>query len=271
MKHHEEIALILDEVNLSTDTTTEQLTEQLYSQYYALKSSARSSGPVHFSDLPVDEHFIAQLSAHNLSIDRIEDHWQIRSVINAHWVEVYRAGQTRSVHSSRLLRDSPDAPLTKNEHVRVHYPKGDAVIQHGFYYAFSDQPFDNDYLLLRVYWNLEPEGAPLLISSISRLLNHYNIPFSFKCLNHPELYKRRDTAVLYLSNRYYHTVSQLLPQICAEVKDQLQSDIPLFTHRYLDGVGMAENPLSNESFGISRMKLVANALLSCHEKGIHKI
>jgi len=75
------------------------------------------------------------------------------------------------------------------------------------------------------------------------------------------LYVRSDAAVLYLDKKHVPVVSILLKSVLAELKDDLNEEIPLFTKKLYKGVGFAEDPGKGMSFGVSRSQVIAEALV----------
>lgn len=245
---------------VTPDTLQESLTRILYSECYALKESYQS-GSYNKPDYSVenDANFMRLLSQNNHSKDRIEQGWQVKTNYPSGYVEVLRQSESHIVPLSALKE-------TSGQNVSVFFPKEDQHRQPTFYYVFGNQNLDTSKNLLRVYWNITSEGAPVLIDSITKKLNRYNIPFLFKCLNHPQLYFRRDAAVLYIEDSLQHLLDQLLPELYEDLKEYLEEDVPLFSYRYQKGMGMAENPSSQESFGMNRMATVAAALTNSAAK-----
>ena len=139
------------------------------------------------------------------------------------------------------------------------------TLQPSYYYAFSEtvSPFDTDRGMLRFYWNICPEGAPALLSALTRELNRFQIPFRFKCPKKRSGYARRDAAVLYIHQAFYAITALLLESVYAEVARYLRDDTPLFTKTLAPGLGLAEDP--GRSFGQHRCELLAAALL--HSEG----
>lgn len=80
------------------------------------------------------------------------------------------------------------------------------------------------------------------------------------------LYNRRDAAVLYIQKRYLSMLEEILPAVIAEIKPYLQDDVPLFTYMLAPGVGFAESPVDGDSFGLTRMRMVASGLISALDK-----
>jgi hypothetical protein len=54
---------------------------------------------------------------------------------------------------------------------------------------------------------------------------------------------------------------ELLPAIIEVVKDYLEEDVPLFAYKFKKGIGIAEDPDTNESFGMHRMAMVAETII----------
>ncbi|MEN0080279.1 T3SS effector HopA1 family protein [Flavobacterium lindanitolerans] len=239
---------------VTPDTLKESLTGILYSECYALKESYQSD-LLHKPNYSIenDANFMRLLSQNNHSKDRIEQGWQVKTNYPGGYVEVVRQAESHIVPLNALKE-------TGGQNVAVFFPKEDQHRQPTFYYVFGNQNLDFSKNLVRVYWNITSEGAPVLIDSITKKLNRYNIPFLFKCLNHPQLYFRRDAAVLYIEDTLQHLLGQLLPELYEDIKEFLEEDVPLFSYRYQKGMGMAENPSSQESFGMNRMAIVASVL-----------
>ncbi|MGH2667184.1 T3SS effector HopA1 family protein [Flavobacterium sp.] len=248
---------------VTPENATEGLVNILYSECYALKEThqkglaKRENGIVEVSN-----EFINQLSANNHSKDREEQGWQIKSNYSNGYVEVIKEGKTKAVRYSEL-KDLPNGFVPAiGQTVTVYFSKEDKERQPSFYYVFSNCSFDFSKKMTRIYWNINSNGAALLIDNITKKLNYYNIPFLFKCLNHPDFYFRRDAAVLYVEDGMMRIVKSLLPEICELMEEYLDDDVPLFTYRYNKGVGIAESPNTQESFGMNRVGIVAGALIN---------
>jgi hypothetical protein len=231
----------------------------LYSECYSLKTSFQHEGAVRAVPTTADVAFGQQLSMANHSSERTETGWLIRKIPTATQVEVTRNTQTRTV-PSELIR-SRGGQLIPGQQVDVYYPRENHVSTAGFYYAFGNRSIINNDQLVRIYWNIDAKGAAALTHMLTATLNHYHIPFIYKCLNHPDMYSRRDAAVLYIEENNCTFFARLLPDLCKYVNDYLHEDVPLFTYRYHKGVGIAENPGIYESFGIHRVRMVAEAIL----------
>jgi hypothetical protein len=98
-------------------------------------------------------------------------------------------------------------------------------------------------------------------------LNKYNIPFSFKCLNNSALFIRNDASVLYVGKPYYKIVTQILIPVYSEIKNELNIEVPEFTKELNAGLGLAEDPGTGESFGMSRCSLIAQGMYNAYQSG----
>jgi hypothetical protein len=159
--------------------------------------------------------------------------------------------------------------------VAIWMPKN--FVQNGFYMAVGNAGSEshnhpNGYPeTVRVYFNLTPEGAIALMSSLTRQLNDIPIPFTFKVLYNPADYGRYDSGVLYFEKSNYEAVRQVLETVYAETRAHFHTDVPLFTKLLAPGLGLAEEPdrkfAAQESFGMNRCQIVANGLLEAWHKG----
>jgi hypothetical protein len=137
---------------------------------------------------------------------------------------------------------------------------GAADIQPGFYHALGETISDYDEFedLLRVYWNIAAEGAVPLLAAVAREFNRFCIPFRFKCGQVPEVYERRDCAVLYFHRVYFPLASQLVARVHVEVAGWMREGVPLFTQSLARGLAIAEDP--GESFGKNRCAILSECM-----------
>ena len=150
---------------------------------------------------------------------------------------------------------SPGAPL------HVLFARESRTQQPGFYVANGETaaPFGSESRMTRIYWHVSEEGAVPLTAAVTSSLNRYQVPFRFKTLAYSGVYTRADAAVLYFASRHYQVVARLLPAMRAAVRGWLRAATPLLTLRLDDGIGLAEDPATGESFGMSRSRFIAQA------------
>jgi hypothetical protein len=171
-----------------------------------------------------------------------------------------------------LNLDSAMGRPQKDCRVAVCHPKESTAAQKSWYLAFGEAVGDSDDSdgIVRFYWNISAEGAPELLTLLTRTLDRFQIPFSFKVPVWREGYGRRDAGVLYVSRRYYDVAAMLLEDVRERIAGHLDPQTPLFTKKLADGLGFAENPAGKpgESFGQNRCGILAQALVNAGEKGL---
>lgn len=151
-------------------------------------------------------------------------------------------------------------------------------VQNGFYVAIGNAGsmetrtnLDSRPEIVRVYFNLAPEGAVAIMASLTQHLNRIQVPFSFKVLYNPSEYKRYDSGVLYFQPDYYKAVWQVLENVYLENCFHFRTEVPLFTKLLAPGLGLAEEPdfkfSAQESFGMNRCQIIANGLLEAWHVG----
>lgn len=158
------------------------------------------------------------------------------------------------------------------EHAEIAIPAQREGFHNSFYYAYGNVREEEAHTFaIRLYFNLIPEGCAPWINEISRVLNHYGIPFTCKCLTHPDYFDRADTAVLYLYKPDFNFAYPILERSFDSLDSYLAEAIPLFTKKIRDGIAFAESPpIASESFGTSRCKIIAEAITEAIQQQIPK-
>lgn len=136
---------------------------------------------------------------------------------------------------------------------------------HGFYAAYGDAG-RGDGAIDRFYWNVRPGGRPALIEAVTSLLNEAGLPFRVKVLSRPDL-SRCDAGVLYAPASDRSRVVAVVAEVHRRVAPHLREAAPALTKRLAPGLGFAEDPPGEESFGTHRCALLAGALVDCLAAG----
>jgi hypothetical protein len=137
--------------------------------------------------------------------------------------------------------------------------------------ALGDEglPFGPDRDVIRFYWNLRAEDAPVLVNRATASLNADRIAFRLKVVNNPAQYNRCDAGVLYLQRSDYRRVVPIVRRIHVELGARLKAATPAFTKALAPGLGLAEEPTSSrDSFGMDRCRLLAEAIVRIHERAV---
>ena len=155
--------------------------------------------------------------------------------------------------------------------VSVYLAKEMRNFQDGFYIALGEQvqPYYEQTSLVRLYWNIRPDGAAAIVRELVGRFNRFQVPFRFKCLAYPQLYDRFDAAVLFVGRRRWDITAILVGEIYPGLAQYMRPDVPSFTKRLAPGLALAEDPGSGDSFGTSRCRLVAEGVFDAYQQGLH--
>lgn len=224
--------------------------------------------------LGVDVDFYDRLHSANSGKGYFDDGWQVVREESDGTLAVKRGELTLYIKRDRHLHPT-QVNATIADVVAIKMPSN--LTQNGFYLAvgnlgqYSSIYQGHDRQLVRIYFNLSPEGAVAVMASLTRQLNEIPIPFTFKALYNPAGYDRYDTAVLYIEKGYYSNIWPVLQSVYAEHQFHFGEEVPLFTKLLAPGLALAEEPNSRfsdkESFGLNRCRIVTNGLLEAWQQG----
>ncbi|HYE13953.1 MAG TPA: T3SS effector HopA1 family protein [Pyrinomonadaceae bacterium] len=196
---------------------------------------------------------------------------RVYQVLPSGQVLAHKDGRTRALWPGEFLStDAPGMALRPGMNLSVFFMRETKTMQPGFYFAFGEAQageLDN-FSLARLYWNVRAEGAVPLMRTVTRGLNRFQVPFRFKCLTNSAFYARNDAAVLYVDKRFFRVTARVLAGFYEEVARHLRPDAPLFTKPLAAGLALAEEPYTGESFGMQRCRILAEAVLSAHARGL---
>jgi hypothetical protein len=213
---------------------------------------------------PAKERFLTDLAAANAGSGSWSPGWTVRSVDGDQLV-LDRDGLRLWVAADEVHPATSD-DAQPGAVVRLPLPPGSSEVSPGFYLVRGNVEISSHEPLVRLYWNLTAEGAPVLIRQATTELNGAGVPFNLKVVNAPELYQRCDAGVLYLPRSAYPAV-EVLAGIYAAVGGLLRRSTPAFTKELAPGLGVAEDPGDGRSFGEHRCRLLAEGLVRAYELG----
>ncbi|MFT3876837.1 MAG: T3SS effector HopA1 family protein [Propioniciclava sp.] len=110
--------------------------------------------------------------------------------------------------------------------------------------------------LVRVYFAARLAQAPELVARVTGVLVRSAEPWAFKIGVDAATLARADAAVAYLPTGAWDAVAPLLVPACA---DLLRPAVPPLTSPVAPGIGLADDPGGELSFGESRCRLLARA------------
>lgn len=255
----------------------QNLQNSIYTVFYCRNTQWKQyTNPVNFNGMPGPveiEQFMNELSVENTSPEGFDNGWMIEHTDAQGMITAKKGNYTRPVFHGEFLNSSSfhHHPAV-NQQIRLFCRKEHKDISSGFYYVFGNiQAEDNPDQLVRIYFNIKVAGVRQLVRLTSELFNTYQVPFSFKCANHPFFYTRCDAAVLYFDKRYSSIAFTLLKKIYPHIRPHLSPDTPLFTKELAKGVAFAENPRkADESFGTHVSKMIAQGIMNAISKNLSK-
>jgi hypothetical protein len=242
------------------------LEAELYRRLYTRPVGGRGVAP---NPLAQRDH-ISALSAANDGTGTWEPGWKINSLDEGGRVCVSRDEVSFWVLPSGLRTQT--GRISEGDFCRVLIGKEMRHLIPGFYFAFGNgaQQDERDMSdpLVRLYWHLTADAAVQYMAVTTSLFNRAGIPFRTKVLSDPASYVRADAGVLYLERCWFDPARGLIKEIQRAVSAGLRADVPMFTKPLAEGLGLAEDPHNQMSFGQSRCKLAARALWACFVRGV---
>jgi hypothetical protein len=241
-----------------------QLYEYAYSRTFTGKLAEKSA------DFSADAQLIEQMSRANATRERWEHGWIISQVMHGGQIVAYHGNQSRELWPGQYIsKDGPLAIPRVGAEISIFNAKESRSLQGGFYYAFGESVEDHrqGFGLVRLYWNLVPDGAPRFVAQVTARLNRFQVPFRLKCLTARNQFDRTDVCVIYVTKRYFRIVAELLLDVHPALDDVLREDVPLFSKKLAKGLSTAEDPGSGESFGQSRCQRLAQSIWDCYQAG----
>jgi hypothetical protein len=246
----------------------EALMRSLYIDCYCRPFDGAATTGAHLAR--PNQEFLKSLSAANASSDYLNRGWLVRSLLPTGHCIVEKNGFIRTLMFDEFVLLEGDRTVP-GATVGICCLKESMTMHPGFYYIFgtalTDQQDDED--LLRFYWNISASGVQNLIRLLTQQLNRFQIPFRLKCVNNPENYGRTDAAVLYFNKRFYRIGIELVTSAYHDIRNDLESNTPLFTKEFAPGLGFAEQPADGASFGQHRCRILAEALCSAYEQKLN--
>jgi hypothetical protein len=228
--------------------------------------------------LGIDLGFYEQLHESNCGAGYFDPGWTVIREEADGSLAVTKGALRLHIHKEKHLQSTKRSAVIGDQ-VAIKLPKN--RLQNGFYMAVSNHGFGrlehskHQPITVRIYFNLTPPGAVVVMKNLTQQLNNLAIPFSFKVLYNPQDYGRYDSGVLYFDKEYYEVVKEVLQVVYAENKLHFLREVPLFTLQLAPGLGLAEEPnqkfSEQESFGMNRCQIVANGLLKAWYQGDNSI
>jgi hypothetical protein len=225
------------------------LTNALYLRYYC--GLTRAGRQAH-----ADLDLLGSLQEANASVDGWDRGWEIVKRDTQGRAAVRSGGRTRLVAMTDV-KESNESDGGDGR-VSLRRLREDYAFQPGYYYAMGETLGDDyeEHVGARIYLNLNAEAAAAWMKYVTTGLNRHRVPFRFKVLRHRAAFVRVDGGILYVPRRHAAFAASIVAEI-AQTAGGLGSRTPVFTLRIGRGISIADSPPGGGSFGLNRMKLVA--------------
>src|SRR6185503_1452292 len=175
---HGERVILAQAGQVEPASLIEHLQGTLYSRAYAA-ADARSA--TEREPAPSPDNLTSLLSEANLGCARWDQGWQIWDTLPGGAVLAVKGAWVRTLAPGAFV--CPDGgPARAGAGASVHCPVQSLRLQPGYYAMFGEviTGDEDSEDLVRIYWNVAPDGAARLVAGLSRALNQLQVPFSFK-------------------------------------------------------------------------------------------
>lgn len=212
---------------------------------------------------------VQRLSRANAAVDKWDVGWSLYSMLSNGQIIARKGDEYRALWGGQYVcAGSIGQPPTVGTEIEIRQARESLSAQPGVYFAvgspITDSQDDRD--LVRLYWSVTYAGAPRLLAAITHRLAYFAVPFRYKTQVYPKAYDRTDSAVLFITRRHFAIVSELIQEIHEQLRDELRNRVPPFTKWLAKGLALAEDPGTDDSFGMDRCKLVAEGLRRGYER-----
>jgi len=250
---------------------TAALSQTLYVHCFARHFSGTLPAPsvVYDPDFVPDESFGKRLSVANQSRAGWDPGWEVCRIGDQGDIQARHGDRYRSVPAGQYaFAAGPGMETRCGDIVSLQVLAESFHVQPGMYLAFGETLEDQYDAVdqIRFYFAIQPTGAAGLVERLTRAFNRFSIPFELKCQKYRENYDRIDPVVLYIARRYADLAQVLVKDCLDDARPFLRPHTPLFTLRFDVGVGVAEQPPGNRSFGQDRCDMIAAALFAARRK-----
>jgi HopA1 effector protein family len=214
--------------------------------------------------LQQDAVFLADLAAANPTLTGWEPGWKVFQLEAHGAVHVQKGDRALLAQPGMFALPAGSGRAAQvGDFVELLIARDSLAQQAGRYFAFG-QTIGGDYdfaRIARLYFNAPSEQAAWLLTTIGGLFNRYFVPYRFKCSVDPKAFDCADSVVFYLARRFLPAALRLLLPLADELDSRLRRGTPLFSKPLLNGLGVADDPGTGESFGQTRSCLIADGIV----------
>lgn len=116
--------------------------------------------------------------------------------------------------------------------------------------------------LLRLYFSTRADHVGFVLQQVTETLDHLKLSYYLKCPVFASVYSRVDSLVVYLEAASWSRVEVEITAMSERLAAHLRNVTPPFTKKIAQGVALADDLGTKESFGESRCRALAPAVLT---------
>ncbi|MFE5372763.1 lanthionine synthetase LanC family protein [Streptomyces mirabilis] len=244
------------ESGVDIDPLRSLLARYLYTFFYITGTPVPAGARLRPGNGDLDHALVDAINAAVVGTGPREKDW---TVVNS--TDTGLVAQRAGISYLVPLADVDTTSLADTGQAAIQQPPCLRTAQEGFCFVLGDLPLPaTSSAHARLYWNLFPDGAPVLTRALTREMNGRSIPFQLKLVNSEAAYTRCDAAVLFVPTDHVAAALDVVAGQRAGLAWTLKDSVPALTKRLAAGIGAAQDPGTGESFGQNRCRLLAEAL-----------
>jgi len=239
----------------------EQVSTWLYAAWYTATATADGDG------LAVSgrRNLAAALQAALPASERWQEGWVVVECSPDGGCLAAHQGQVRALRPGDYANVArPGVPLVPGDCVAVVERLSWSDEQTGFWHVQSTSGAPSP-PLLRLYWSVRPTDVPHVLEVLCSAVDALALRYALKCPLSPHDFTRVDSLVVYLEKSCWRAAEPAVRRVIEQVGTRLRPAWPPLTLRIAPGVAFAEDPGGGESFGQSRCRALAPAVLALRE------
>lgn len=258
-----EIKTLVQPLNGSEDEVVhasrlEQISNWLYAAWYTALNYSEGPQALH----PGRDNLASALRASTAAATRWETGWVAMRTGPSGLCLAGHGNQTRELHPGEYVNLARHGmPVAPGDHIAVTELIEWIDEPTGFWCARS-WTAEPQKPLMRVYFSTRSDQVGFVLMEVTETLDRLKLPYYLKCSAFAPVYSRVDSLIVYLEAGSWSRTAVEITTMAERIRDHLRDATPPLTKKIAQGVAFAEDLGTNESFGESRCRALAPAVLA---------